>query len=414
MQPWKSPELIRTNRDGVQLTVFDTGQSQIVPVGPHSEEDRSVGIYVCGITPYDATHMGHAFTYLTFDLVNRVWRDLGLEVTYIQNVTDVDDPLLERAEKTGVDWRELAKAETEQFSRDMEALRIIAPDRFMSVSEAMPLIESGLKTLMEAGYLYQIEDEYPDWYFSCEKESLFGSEFGLSEATMMELFAERGGDPRRPGKKHPLDALVWRQTRMGEPSWDSFLGRGRPGWHIQCSVIAHADSEVIDIQGGGTDLIFPHHEICASICRVLTGESMAHAYVHSAMVGLDGEKMSKSKGNLVKVAELINEGIDPMVIRVALLSHHYRSEWTWTTSEVKKAEDRLQMWSQARHGSTSIDFSDYASQIRGYLREDLHADQALQVLDTWSTLSLAATTDHAGAPENMAQVTDYLLGVAIP
>ena len=396
------------------LRLFDTKAQDVVPVGPVPGLKREATLYVCGITPYDATHLGHAFTYLTFDLVNRVWRDLGIPVTYAQNITDVDDPLLERAAQTGQDWEELAAGEIALFGSDMEALRIIPPDFYLSVSESMPTILEYLYDLLDKGQIYQIDDEYADWYFSFEGRRGFGDESHLSEEEMIPVFAEHGGDPDRPGKRHPLDSLVWRQARPGEPAWDSDLGRGRPGWHIECAAIACSTLGTdIDIQGGGADLVFPHHEMCAIQAQVVTGEPFARAYVHSAMVGFDGDKMSKSKGNLVKVSQLVQAGADPMAVRLALLAHHYQTDWEWMPRCLEGAQERLDLWRHAAQGTTSVDFSLTAHEVRTYLRNNLHADKALSIIDRWAYESLDAAADHAGARDQMVLMADVLLGVAV-
>lgn len=371
-------------------------------------------MYVCGITPYDATHLGHAFTYLTFDLINRTWRDLGLAVRYAQNVTDVDDPLLERAAATGVDWTGLAASETDVFRRDMTALRILPPDTFASVTESLPAIEDSLLALRDRGALYQVAGDYPDWYFSFAGRPELGAESHCGRDEMLKLFAEHGGDPDRTGKRDPLDALVWRQARPGEPSWASRLGRGRPGWHVQCAVIATgALGPTIDLQGGGSDLVFPHHDMCAVQARAITGERYARAFVHSAMVGLDGAKMSKSEGNLVKVSGLLEGGADPMAIRLALLGHHYRTDWEWTDRDVAGATARLGLWRRARRGFSSVDFASTADRVRRCLRNDLRADLALGAVDDWARDSLAAADDHPGARAQMEELTDGVLGVAV-
>ena len=383
-------------------------------MGPAAGEQRDATLYVCGITPYDATHMGHAFTYLTFDLVNRVWRDLGINVRYAQNVTDVDDPLLERAAETGQNWEDLAASEIDLFTSDMEALRILPPDFYLSVTESMPTILEYLATLRNTGQIYQIGGEYPDWYFSFEGKPGFGEESHLTEEQMIPVFADHGGDPARPGKRHPLDALVWRQARPGEPAWDSDLGRGRPGWHIECAAIACSTLGTdIDVQGGGADLVFPHHEMCAVQARAVTGEPFAKVYVHSAMVGLDGEKMSKSKGNLVKVSQLTSVGADPMAVRLALLARHYRTDWEWTSQGLEEADRRLDLWRHAAQGATSVDFAPVAHEVRACLYDNLHADMALSAIDRWAYESLAAIADHPGARDQMARTADLLLGVAV-
>ncbi|MCL2482392.1 MAG: cysteine--1-D-myo-inosityl 2-amino-2-deoxy-alpha-D-glucopyranoside ligase [Propionibacteriaceae bacterium] len=415
MHSWKSPAL-PSGQETVpgELRLFDTVEQAVVPVGPGPGEDRPATMYVCGITPYDATHLGHAFTYLTFDLVNRVWRDLGVEVRYSQNVTDVDDPLLERAGLTGVDWQDLAADQTALFTSDMEALRILAPDSFLTVTEALPLIDDAMSVLHSTHQIYQLDDCGADWYFSFDGRPGFGRESHLDGAEMLASFADHGGDPDRVGKKHPLDALVWRQARDNEPWWESVLGPGRPGWHLECAAIACSTLGTgIDLQGGGSDLIFPHHEMCAIQAQAFTGLPFARAFVHSAMVWLDGEKMSKSKGNLVTVSDLLGQRADPMAIRLALLGHHYRADWQWHPEFLAQATRRLDLWREAVHAVTSVDAGPAIAEVRDLLRDDLRADRALEVIDAWAVASLAAEEDHPGARQQMADLADGLLGVGI-
>ena len=300
-------------------------------------------MYVCGITPYDATHLGHAATYLTFDLINRYLRATGAEVVYVQNITDIDDPLLERAKRDGLDWSELAHQQIDLFRGDMVNLRVIPPAHYIGAVEAIPLVVKAISDLQEQASVYSVDT---DLYFAVKSDSRFGSRSNLSHNEMLEIFSLRGGDPNREGKKEPLDCLVWMSQRVDEPGWESILGKGRPGWHIECTAIAleyldpsHLDEELIDIQGGGSDLIFPHHEMCAAQAHVITGKELASTYVHAGMIGLDGEKMSKSKGNLVFVSRLVASGVDPMAIRWALMSDHYRSDRMWSDSVLDKAKD---------------------------------------------------------------------------
>ncbi|MGN6686125.1 MAG: cysteine--1-D-myo-inosityl 2-amino-2-deoxy-alpha-D-glucopyranoside ligase, partial [Actinomycetales bacterium] len=305
MHSWSAPTVPVLPGHGPALRLFDSASQTVRP----SEPDGIARMYVCGITPYDATHLGHAATYVTFDLVNRVWRDQGLDVRYVQNVTDVDDPLLERAVATGQDWRQLAERETALFREDMTALRVLPPDEYIGAVEAIPLIVDSIERLQERGATYDVDG---DTYFSAAADPSFGGVSHFSPEEMRKLFAERGGDPGRPGKKDPLDWLLWRAERPDDPAWETRLGSGRPGWHIECSSIAlHYLGDQIDVQGGGRDLVFPHHEMGASEAQVLTGERpFADHYVHVGMVGLDGEKMSKSRGNLVFVSALRREGRD--------------------------------------------------------------------------------------------------------
>lgn len=368
-------------------------------------------MYVCGITPYDATHLGHANTYLAFDLVNRTWRDAGHEVHFTQNATDVDDPLLERAEQTGIDWRDLAEREIELFRSDMEALRILPPRDYVAVTEVIDQVAALIELLRDKGATYDLEG---DVYFDVAAAPKFGAVSGYPEEQMLALFGERGGDPDRPGKKHPLDWLLWRAERPGEPSWPSPFGQGRPGWHIECTAIALANlSSGFDVAGGGSDLIFPHHECGAHEGHVACGEwPFAKAYVHAGMVALDGEKMSKSKGNLVFVSRLRGE-TDPMAIRLALLAHHYRSDWEWTSDQLALAEVRLARWRSAAGLQTGPDAGVVLDRVRARMADDLDAPGALAVIDDWAERALSEGGSDPGAPLLVGRIADALLGVAL-
>jgi L-cysteine:1D-myo-inositol 2-amino-2-deoxy-alpha-D-glucopyranoside ligase len=276
-------------RGGGRVLVHDTLSGQLQPAGPAEGTAR---LYACGITPYDATHLGHAATYVAVDLLNRAWLDAGLEVRYAQNITDVDDPLLDRAAATGVDWTDLAERQIELYRTDMAALRVLPPEPFTGVVESLDLVTSLISVLHAEQAVYQVPDpEYPDWYFSITKASNLMDGTGISMLEADQVFAERGGDPERPGKRHRLDCLVWRQERPGEPAWDSWLGRGRPGWHIECTAIAlDALGSDFDVQAGGSDLSFPHHPMCAAEARVATGHRFAKVFLHTGMVALVREQ----------------------------------------------------------------------------------------------------------------------------
>jgi L-cysteine:1D-myo-inositol 2-amino-2-deoxy-alpha-D-glucopyranoside ligase len=410
MRSWPAPEVPRL-RD----VLPDAGP--VAPLSLHDSGTRSLQItapgetarmYVCGITPYDATHLGHASTYLAFDLVNRVWRDNGHQVVYIQNATDVDDPLLERADQTGVDWRELAEREIELFRTDMTALRILPPDRYVGAVEAIPLIVPMIERLRAKGAVYEVDG---DLYFPVAADPRFGQVSGLAPAEMAPLFAERGGDPDRRGKKDPLDALLWMAQRPGEPGWDSPFGRGRPGWHVECSAISiEYLGMAFDVEGGGSDLVFPHHEMSASHAQVATGERPhAKAYVHAGMVGLDGEKMSKSRGNLVFVSRLLRDGVDPMAIRLALLGHHYRADWEWTAADLERAAARLERWRAATGRAAAAPAAPLVAEVRERLAGDLDAPAALAAIDRWAD----RPGDDPGAPAQVRVLADALLGVAL-
>jgi L-cysteine:1D-myo-inositol 2-amino-2-deoxy-alpha-D-glucopyranoside ligase len=383
--------------------VFDTASGSLVEVGA---EVADISMYVCGITPYDATHLGHAATYLLFDIVQRVCRDAGRTVRYVQNVTDVDDPLLERAAATGDDWVALAERQTQLFRDDMAALRIIPPDQYVGAVEAMPDIVDVVGALQQHGAAYELD---ADIYFSVAATDHLGAVGHLPVADMVRLSAERGGDPQRPGKKDPLDCLLWQGARPGEPSWDSPFGAGRPGWHVECAAIALRHlGPVIDVQGGGSDLVFPHHELGAAQASVVTGRwPFARTFVHQAMVAYDGEKMSKSKGNLVFVSALRASGVDPMAIRVALLAHDHRHDWEWRSEELAAAQDRLARWRAAFKRSSAPPARPVIDALRETLEDGVRTPDALLVVDAWAH----AEGSDTAAPAGVARAVDALLGV---
>jgi L-cysteine:1D-myo-inositol 2-amino-2-deoxy-alpha-D-glucopyranoside ligase len=357
--------------------------------------------------------MGHAATYNAFDLVQRLWLDSGRQVHYVQNVTDVDDPLLERAERDGEDWTVLADRETTLFREDMTALRMLPPKHYIGAVEAIPGIVPLVERLREMGAAYELEG---DTYFSVASDPHFGEVSRLDAAAMRLLSAERGGDPDRPGKKNPLDPILWMAARPGEPSWDGgALGAGRPGWHIECVAIAldHLGM-AFDVQGGGSDLAFPHHEMGASHAQVLSGEHpFALSYVHAGMVGLDGEKMSKSRGNLVFVSTLRKDGVDPGAIRLALHAHHYRSDWEWTERGLRDAVERLGRWRAAVSRPEGPSAEALVEEVRDALADDLDSPAALAAVDRWVELQDTSGGTDEGAPGLVSRTVDALLGVAL-
>src|SRR3954452_20080956 len=405
MRAWPAPDLPALPVVGPPVRLHDTATNALVETRP----DGPARMYVCGITPYDATHMGHAATFVGFDLLNRAWRNAGHDVVYVQNVTDVDDPLFERAAKVGVDWRELAARETELLRQDMAALRTIPPDHFPGAEESLGLIVDLILRLQDAGAIYQVDD---DLYFSVSADPAFGDESGWSRDQMLEVFADRGGDPDRPGKRDPLDCLLWQAARPGEPSWATSLGAGRPGWHVECSAIAmHYLGRAFDVQGGGTDLAFPHHEMSAGEAHLAyPDQPFARHYVHSGMVGYDGHKMSKSRGNLVLVSRLRAAGVDPRAIRLAVLSQHYRSDWESRPVLLEVAEARLSRWSAAvfRGGP---DATKVAIAVRELLSNDLDTPSALTAIDAWVDDETGAVVEQAGGL--MSAVVEESLGISL-
>ncbi|UCR90472.1 cysteine--1-D-myo-inosityl 2-amino-2-deoxy-alpha-D-glucopyranoside ligase [Mycetocola spongiae] len=411
MASWPAPAVPTLPGNGLPPLLHNTATGAL----EEASAEGTAGIYVCGITPYDATHLGHAATYLAFDMIQRLWLDAGYDVHYVQNVTDVDDPLLERAAATGVDWRDLAASQVQLFRTDMEALSILPPRNYVAVTENIAPVAAAVATLLEAGLAYPVptaeaagEDIYFDSIAAQERGPwALGEVGGLDRATMLALSAERGGDPERPGKRDPLDPMLWRAERAGEPAWDSVVGRGRPGWHIECSVIAlDYLGANFTVQGGGSDLIFPHHEFSAAHASALSGQPLAKLYSHAGLVAYDGEKMSKSLGNLVLVSTLRAEGVDPSAIRLAILDNHYRGEWEWTDAVLSRGRERLERWRTAGAG-TIVPGSAVAllATVRAALHEDLNTAGALALID-----EAAAGIDDTAL---FADMLSALLGVSL-
>ena len=372
-------------------------------------------MYVCGITPYDATHLGHAATYLTFDLINRYLQAMGATVHYVQNITDIDDPLLERAKRDNVNWEDLAESQIELFRSDMVNLHVLPPQDYIGAVEAIPLVTQAIQELQTQASIYKVDE---DLYFKVRSDPDFGTLSHYSQVEMQAIFAERGGDPDRVGKLDVLDCLVWLAARPGEPSWPSPFGAGRPGWHIECSAIAlkylnpdPTEEFVIDIQGGGSDLIFPHHEMGAAQVAVLTGKPYARSYVHAGMVGLEGEKMSKSKGNLVFVNKLISAGVDPMVIRLALLSSPYGRDRMWSDQVLDEAKIRMDRLQSALGRNEVAPTQECIALIIASLADNLDTPRALRALDDWITATETGLI--GGSTGELSRAIDTLLGIGI-
>jgi L-cysteine:1D-myo-inositol 2-amino-2-deoxy-alpha-D-glucopyranoside ligase len=436
MESWPCADVPRLPGSGPAPRLHDTASGETVPAAA----GQVATLYACGITPYDATHIGHAATYTAWDLLVRAWLDARCTVVYVQNVTDVDDPLLERAARDGEDWRELARREIQRYREDMAALRILPPAHLVGAVEALPVIDRFSARMADRGALYNVDE---DLYFARSADPGFGTlsgpgtACGFSLSEMAELAAQRGGDPARPGKKDPLDVLVWRAERPGEPAWDSRFGRGRPGWHVECAAIATEYlGPVFDVQAGGSDLVFPHHEMSASHARVALAPGVpafARVYAHAGMVSYHGEKMSKSLGNLVFVSGLLADGVDPMAIRIALLAHHYRSDWEWTEAVLGDGQARLARWraALARAGAAAPAVESAAPDanpvsapettlagVRARLQDDLDAPGALAVVDRWADALLAAaptqvTPQDVSGARLVGQTADALLGISL-
>lgn len=407
MQSWPVPDVPSLPGAPVELKLYDSADEVIKPV-------EGSGLYVCGITPYDSTHLGHAATYVTFDVIYRVMLDNGIDVHYVQNITDVDDPLFERAERDGVDWRELSTSQVDLYRSDMTQLSVIPPQDYIGVQESVDEVIEVVQKLVDNGSAYVVDDaEHPDVYASIDATENFGYESNFSRAEMEEVFAERGGDPERAGKRDPLDALVWKAHREGEPYWDSPFGPGRPGWHIECSAIATKRlGPSFAIQGGGADLKFPHHEFSAAHAEAAHGvDRMAGHYVHAGMIQLEGTKMSKSLGNLVFVHKLTEAGHDPSAIRLGIYAGHYREDRDWSEKTLAEAEDRLQRWRDALSSPGSLAAAEaLVQEVRTHLSEDLNTAAAMAAIDTWAQHQ---SDDDPAAADLVADAVDALLGVRL-
>lgn len=415
MHSWPIPQVPTLNLESpIPLNLYDTADQRIKPVAIPDDPNAEVGMYVCGITPYDSTHLGHAATYLAFDLVYRQLLDNGHKVHYVQNITDVDDPLFERAERDGVDWRELGTSQIDLFRSDMEALKVLPPQHYIGAMEAIDEVIEMVQTLLDNGAAYVVDDpEYPDIYASIKATSHFGYESNYSRQEMEEFFAERGGDPTRPGKKDPLDALLWRAHRKGEPSWEAPFGAGRPGWHIECSAIANNRlGTPFAIQGGGSDLIFPHHEFSAAHAEAAEDQPrMAEHYVHTGMIALDGVKMSKSLGNLVFVHKLTEAGHEPSAIRLGVFAGHYRKPRNWSDEVLATAEKRLAAYRGALEHAQLEETITMVQELRKHLANDLDTPAALAAVDSWAKAQTGEGTKEAADLARTA--IDALLGVQL-
>ena len=351
------------------IRLYDTARRDVVPFQP----DQIVKIYTCGITPYDATHLGHAATYLGYDVLQRRLRDLGYETRCVRNVTDVDDDILRKARELGVHYLDLAAKETARFDDDMKALGMLPSWSEPRATSAITEIRKFVGQVLSSGHAYEVEGSV---YFEVSTFKDFGSLSGLDRETMLELAAERGGNPEDPKKRDPLDFVLWQPSAEDEPSWESRWGYGRPGWHVECSVLAmrDLDSPTIDLHGGGDDLIFPHHECERAQSEAATGVTFSKHWMHQAMVRMDGEKKAKSLGNLVFVSELRKE-FNPIAIRLGLLQFHYRDSWEWSEEIMDTAADRLNRWKRTGKGAGAIEA------VRSMLDNDLDTPGAIAAID---------------------------------
>ncbi|MEI2699166.1 MAG: cysteine--tRNA ligase [Microthrixaceae bacterium] len=351
------------------MRLYDTARRSVVPFEP---ADHVVTMYTCGITPYDSTHLGHAATYLTYDVLQRRLRDLGHDTRCVRNITDVDDSILPKARELGVHYLDLAASELARFDADMERLEMLPAWSEPRATSAIADIRGFIGMVLDRGYAYQAGGAV---YFEVRKWPAFGSISNLTREQMLVQAAERGGNVDDKNKRDPLDFVLWQPSLHDEPSWDSLWGPGRPGWHIECSALCLRElGTTIDLHGGGSDLIFPHHECEAAQSEAATGEPLVRHWMHQAMVRMDGEKMSKSLGNLVFVSDLA-EKWDPRAIRLACVSHHYRDSWEWTDQLMPDAAERLGLWVAAGVGDGALEL------VRAALDDDLDTAAAVAAID---------------------------------
>jgi L-cysteine:1D-myo-inositol 2-amino-2-deoxy-alpha-D-glucopyranoside ligase len=360
------------------VRLYDTARRAVAPFEPAAPPGGTVKIYTCGITPYDAAHVGHAFTYAMYDIVRRRLVDLGYKTALVRNVTDVDDDILCRARQLGVHYLDLAAEEMAHFSADMAALGLLPPTAEPRATSAVPDILGFIGMVLESGHAYRAGGAV---YFDVSSWPRFGSVSHLGRAEMLALAAERGGNPEDPHKADPLDFVLWQPSAPDEPAWQ--WGPGRPGWHIECSALVVRElGTTIDLHGGGSDLIFPHHECEAAQTEAVTGEAFVRHWVHTGMVGYEGAKMSKSLGNLVFVRDLLKEW-EPAAIRLAIVAHHYRSDWDWHEGLLHEAADRLGRWRSARReaGPAGAGRGGLVEEVRSLLDDDLATPAAVAAID---------------------------------
>ena len=390
------------------LQLFDSYKGKKVDIlGEQSS------IYICGITPYDSTHMGHAATYLTFDLVNRYLRASRKNVSFVENITDVDDPLLERATRDNQDWRELAESQIELFREDMTSLGVLPPNAYRGVIESMDEIISTVEEMIATGRSYILDG---DIYLDLNQVDGAIENLPLALDQALKIFEERGGDPARVGKRHALDPLLWKARKGDDPFWEAPFGQGRPGWHIECTAIAlknlpNASSTSITLQAGGSDLIFPHHYMTALQAKALTGVEFASCYSHAGMIGLDGEKMSKSKGNLVFVSKLRQEGVSPALIRIALFTDRYTTDRMWSRELLDDANKLLARLLSALSRQEVAPTFEVVQEIVNAISDDLNTPKVFELLNSWCLKTEEGEV--GGSPGEISRALDTYLGITL-
>ncbi|MEZ5169834.1 MAG: cysteine--tRNA ligase [Acidimicrobiia bacterium] len=386
------------------LRLYDTARREVVPFEP----PETVRMYVCGITPYDSTHLGHAATYLAYDLLIRRLEELGHDVRMVRNVTDVDDSILPKARELAVPYLELAEAEMRRFRSDMESLGMRPAVAEPRATEAIPHIQDLVGRLLESGHAYLTHGTV---YYDVSRFPDYGKLSHYPEDQMVRLARARGGNPDDPSRRAPLDFVLWQASGPDEPAWRAPFGTGRPGWHIECSAMAmHEHGPTLDLHGGGTDLIFPHHESEIAQSEALSGEPYARHWMHSAMVNYEGEKMSKSLGNLVFVSDLLDTA-DPRAIRLALLRHHYRAGFEWYDTDIEEGTALLNRLTAAARRDSGPDPRPFSARVRAALDDDLDAPRALEALDDLASAILSGGSDES-APSTLCELSE-LMGVGL-
>ena len=410
MQLWAKPFLPPSSlaREAhPQLFLFNSYSGSLEAIS-----DTEVSMYVCGITPYDATHLGHAATYLTYDLINRFLIASGRKVSYVQNITDIDDPLLVRANRDGILWEDLADSQIALFKDDMSKLRVNPPNFYESVTENMNLIIKAIEEIEGRGFTYTLDG---DLYLDLQRIPGALENLPFSEIEAIAIFKERGGDPDRAGKRHPLDNLLWQKARPSEPRWDSSFGAGRPGWHIECVAIAlgylkQGLHHCISLQGGGQDLLFPHHYMSNYQAMALRGIPLAQLFSHAGMIGYEGEKMSKSRGNLVFVSKLLAEGVDPNVLRAALINRNYREYFTWTDAQIIEAQAFCKRMQSCLSREEVAPTKDLINSMVKALANDMDTVSVFDLLNSWC--SKTENGESGGHPGELSRAIDLYLGIA--
>ncbi|MEJ7761913.1 MAG: cysteine--tRNA ligase [Thermomicrobiales bacterium] len=386
-------------------------------IEPFRSRDGKVGIYVCGVTPYDTTHAGHAFTFLTFDVLVRFFRALGEEVTYVQNVTDIDDDILRKAKEAGVDWQELGAAETARLRRDMRALNALDPDHFVLATDHIPEMVTLIESLVAAGHAYESGGSV---YFSVESDPEYGKLSGIARPDMLAVANERGNVPDDPKKRDPLDFVLWQAAAAGEPTWETPWGPGRPGWHIECSAMAtYYLGNTIDIHGGGSDLVFPHHESEIAQSELATTERpFSRVWMHAAMVSYQGEKMSKSLGNLIRVSDVLTT-YHADALRLYLLDHHYRDPWAYVDDEIDTWDGVRRDLVEASEFTTFgrdivVDVSSERERFYNAMSDDLGTPAAIGALRGVAQVILESPEDEDSrdAQDTLRELAD-IIGLAL-